>query len=153
MKRFKDKLSKLILIISLFGLQAAAYANSSDNTFGDVADQFQNWAQGSYGRLVLMVALGMILGSFIFGGGAKLLWGGVGLALVVKYGAQILNTISGVSAEIVQSNSWQTPDSLGWNALFEIVLIIGIAFLSYKNKKLRYELEALKQSVKTVAHS
>lgn len=136
--KFKSRTHQMYMVLVLLGLQAFAYANSTDNTFGDVADQFQQWAQGSYGRLVLMVALAMILGSFIFGGGAKLLWGGVGLALVVKYGAQILNTIAGVTAEVT-NGAWKTPDSLGWDFIFEVVLGVAIIVLSVRLKKVKKE--------------
>jgi hypothetical protein len=106
-----------------------------------VADQFQKWSQGSYGKLVLMVGLAMILGSFMFGGGAKMLWSGVGLALIVKYGAQILTTIAGITAEIVPTTLYPKISSLNWNVIFELILLLAIVILSKKYNKLKKELE------------
>lgn len=137
----RNNFLKMGVLVSLLGMNALAYANTTDTTFGDIANQFQQWSEGSFGKLILMVAVGLILGSFMFGGGAKILWSGVGLALIVKYGSSVLSTISGTSAEIVNTNSaFSGTDSLGWDFVFEAFLIIGIAFLFYKNKKLQKEL-------------
>lgn len=145
-KNIKKKIMNIWLGVALLGIQGLAYANSADNTFGDIADQFQNWVQGSYGRLALMFALCMIVGGFFFGGGAKMLWAGVGLALIIKYGAQILNTIAGVSAEVLPGTAFTTPDSIGWDFVFEAILILAVISSVKKYNKLLKEYNMYRES-------
>ena len=134
-------MKKILMFVWLLPL--FCYASSSDNTFGDLANTFQGWVQGSLGQSILWIALIMILLSLFGAAGMKVLFTGITIAAVIKYGNDILVKISGVSAQINTDhpicNTLNNSDSS--ELILTLVLAGGLIALFYKNKKLNEKLK------------
>ncbi|MBY0380124.1 MAG: hypothetical protein K2P99_06980 [Burkholderiales bacterium] len=126
------------------------YANTTDNTFSGIADTFNNWVGGSLGMTALGLCLIVVIISLLGGLGMKSLFTALVVAIVIKYGAQILTSISGVSAETsTELNGCTVSNSLDTGLIITLILAGIVISLYYKNKKLKDKLKKYESDIKT----
>lgn len=136
-------------LIFVWLLPLFCYANTTDNTFSGIADTFNNWVGGSLGMTALGLCLIVVIISLLGGLGMKSLFTALVVAIVIKYGAQILTSISGVSAETnTELNKFTVSNSFDTGFIITLVLAGIVISLYYKNKKLRDKLKKFESDAK-----